>query len=62
MGLFGAIKQIADTACTSPPDSDLTDAEAQRHARYHKRIVFVGGCFAAIGVVLGLISSSWPVM
>jgi hypothetical protein len=32
--------------------------EAQRHANYHKRIVLVGGCFAAIGAVLGLITSA----
>lgn len=57
MGLFGAIQQIADTAGSVPPPGDPSDAEAVRHSRYHRRIVSVGGCFAALGVVLGLFAS-----
>src|SRR5262245_44967974 len=57
MGLFSAIKQIADTASSTTLAGDPADAEAARHARYHRRIVFVGGCFAALGVMFGLITS-----
>ena len=57
MGLFDAIRQIADTANSAPQTADPSDADAARHARYHRKIVFVGGCFAALGVVLGLLTS-----
>jgi hypothetical protein len=57
MGLFDALKQIADTAGALPAAGNSADVEVQRYARYHKRIVFVGGCFAALGAVLGLITS-----
>ena len=57
MGLFSAIQQIADTANTAPPAGDAADTAAVQHARYHRKIVLVGGCFAAVGVVLGLITS-----
>jgi hypothetical protein len=60
MGLFDGIKQIADTAGAVPSGGDPADVESQRHAKYHKRIVFVGGCFAALGVVLGLEAVSKP--
>ena len=57
MGLFDAIRQISDTANATPPAGDPADADVQHHSRYHRRIVFVGGCFAALGVILGLITS-----
>src|SRR5262245_7673674 len=57
MGLFDALKRIADTAGAVPPDGGPADGEAQRHARYHRRIVVVGSCFATVGVVFGLITS-----
>ena len=58
MWLFDGIKQMADTAGAVPSAGDPADAESRHHAKYHKRIVFVGGCFAAVGVVLGLITSA----
>ena len=57
MGLFNATRQISDTANAAPPAGDSADTEAQHHSRYHKRIVFVGGCFATLGVILGLITA-----
>jgi hypothetical protein len=57
MGLLSALKQIADTASAASPAGDPADVEAKRHAGYHKRIVFVGACFAGVGLVLGLITS-----
>jgi hypothetical protein len=58
MGLWSAIEQLADTAGSGPSAGDPAEPEAQRHANYHKRIVFVGGCFAALGVVLGLLAAA----
>jgi hypothetical protein len=54
-GLFGAIQQIVDTASTAPDVGGLADAEARRHAKYHHRIVMVGGVFTVLGVMLGLV-------
>ena len=57
MGLYSAIQQIAETAATAPPAGDPADEQGQHHARYHHRIVFAGSCFAALGVVTGLLSA-----
>lgn len=57
MELFDAIQQIADAANSTPQTADPADADAARHARYHRKIVFVGGCCAALGIVLGLLTS-----
>ena len=57
MGVFNLIQQIVDTANSVPEEQNASDILAQRHARYHKRIVFVGSCFAVIGILLGLITA-----
>ncbi len=52
MGVFDALQKVADTAGGQPdPNADAA------HATYHRRIVGVGGCFAAAGAVLGLVIS-----
>ena len=57
MGLFDAIRQIADAANSAPQAADPSDADAARHVRYHRTIVLVGGRFAALGAVFGLATS-----
>jgi hypothetical protein len=49
--LFDGIKQIVGTAGAVPPAGDPADPDSQRHSKYHKRIVFVGACFAVIGLL-----------
>lgn len=52
MGLFDSLQKVADTAGGhTTPDADPA------HATYHRRIVGVGGCFAAVGAILGLVIS-----
>jgi hypothetical protein len=58
MSLWSAVEQLADTAGSCPPAGDPAEPEARRHANYHKQIVFVGGCFAALGVVVGLLTAA----
>ena len=57
MWLFDVIAQIVDSANTPAHAGDPVDAVAQRHMAYHKRIVWVGTCFAAVGAALGLLMS-----
>lgn len=53
MGLFNAVNQITETARSAPPlGEDATDDE-RRDAHYHRRIVVVAACFAAIGLLAG---------
>ena len=58
MGLFNAIQQIADTVNSVPTSADPSDVETVQHSKYHRRIVVVAGCFAVIGLIVGLLSSA----
>lgn len=57
MGLFSAVNQLVETARAAPPLSENADADERQHAHYHRRIVFVAACFAAVGLLLGVVLS-----
>jgi len=51
-------KQTEDTRGQPPFINDTNRAEEQRQVGYHKRILLVGGCFAALAVIPGLVTSA----
>jgi hypothetical protein len=58
---FRAATQMAETAKAPAGPGDPADVEAARNARYHRRIVLVAGCCAALGVALGLLGAVYLV-
>jgi hypothetical protein len=57
--LFGAVKQLAATVKAPAVASDPTDAEALRHAKWHRRLVLVSCSCAAVGLAAGLLVASF---
>lgn len=51
-------KQTGDTRGQPPSINDTNRAEEQRQLGYHKRILLVGGCFATLAVIPGVVTSA----